>query len=109
MKPAKLVILDVTNNSSQNIKKIIIEATDGTGEYYSSVTYYNLKQNNKVLLPIVFNRDGSFIVNYIMDNNLTLKSSYPYVMVGDTRKSVVTDKEVFSKGPAQHLTKTWSE
>lgn len=94
MTPDKIVILDVTNDSSQNIKKISIKATDGSGKNYGTVTYYNLKQNTQIFLPIVFNRDGSFIVNYTLDNNLTFEKNYPYVMVGDTKTEVITDKGI---------------
>jgi len=95
--PKKQVTVDIRNHASYKIKEIFIQATDGGGNYYNSVTYFNLKPKKKISIPIVFLRDGSIKITYTMDNNLTFESNHAYVMVGDIEKETITDTGVYTK------------
>jgi hypothetical protein len=95
--PEKQVTLDIENHASRNIKEIFIKATDGGGNYYNSVTYFNLKPKKKISIPIIFLRDGSIKIKYTMENNLTFESNHSYVMVGDSKQETITDIGVYKK------------
>ena len=80
--PTPMSKLEINNKSSQNIKDITIKITDGSGKEYSTVTYFNLNENKSVILPMYFERDGSYSVTYILEDETIFTSGNGYVMRG---------------------------
>ena len=92
--PEAIASLEITNSTSQNIEEVSISITDGSGKIYSKISYYEFHKNKTLVLPMYFERDGSYIVTYTLEDGTVFTSKHGYVMRGDISSEVITNSGI---------------
>jgi hypothetical protein len=85
------VIINIKNQSSHKIKEISIENENG------NVKYYGLNKKSECSIPISHNGEGTYTINYILDNGTLCKSFYGYVEQGNETTEWITDEGTNNK------------